>query len=276
MKKSCVNKVILSGGSTRIPKVQCMLQELIGRKELCKSLNPDEAVAYGAAVMAAKLSGNGDKSCQDLMLLDVTPLSLGVQVIGKVFDVVIPRNTPIPTKKSKIYNTTRDNQTCVDVKVYQGERTRSTDNHLLGKFRISEIPRAPKGVAELKRYFEIDTNGILTVTSEILSTGKTEKLLITNENGRLSKEQIQKMVKDAEKYKQEDQEYKKKADALNALEDCVYNMKKKIKNMAHGKSLRKMEKAITDITKWLEHKQTASIVEIQRMQKHLDCSRNVL
>ncbi|KAL7585336.1 hypothetical protein Lser_V15G42839 [Lactuca serriola] len=118
--------------------------------------------------------------------------------------------------------------------------------------------------------FEIDANGILTVTSEIISTGKTEKLRIANENGRLSKEQIQKMVKDAEKYKQEDKEYKKKADALNALDDCIYNMKKKIKNMAHGKSLREMENAITDITKWLEHKQTASIVEIQRMQKHLE------
>ncbi|CAH1446015.1 unnamed protein product [Lactuca virosa] len=205
----------------------------------------------------------------DLLLLDVTPLSFGVGVIGEVFSVVIPRNTPIPTKKSKIYSTIRDYQTCVNVNVYQGERTRSTDNHLLGTFTISGIPPAPKGVAELEHYFEIDTNGILTVTSEILSTGKTEKLTITNVNGRLSKDEIERMIEDADKYKQEDQEFKKKADAFNALEDCIYNMKNKIKNMRKGSGLRKMEDAIADTTKWVEHNQGASVDVVERMMKDL-------
>nr|KAJ0185829.1 hypothetical protein LSAT_V11C900469850 [Lactuca sativa] len=260
MEKSCVNEVILVGGSTRIPKVQSMLQEFFERKELCKSVNPDEAVAYGAAVMAAKLTGKNDKSCQDLMLLDVTPLSLGVGVLGDIFDVVIPRNTPIPTKKSKIYNTSRDNQPCVDVEVYQGERTRSTDNHLLGTFRISGIPPGPKGDAKLEYCFEIDANCILTVTAKILSTGKTEKLTITNANGRLCKEEIEKMMEDAVKYKQEDQEYRKRADAFNALEECIYNMKNKIKNMENCKRLKKMKRGIADTTKWLEQNQAALLM----------------
>nr|KAJ0186327.1 hypothetical protein LSAT_V11C900469890 [Lactuca sativa] len=270
MEKSCVDEVILVGGSTRIPKVQCMLQELFERKELCKSVNPEEAVAYGAAFMAAKLNGNSHKSCRDLLLLDVTPLSLGVGLIGEEFDVVIPRNTPIPTKKSKIYCTTRDDQTCVDVKVYQGERTRSTDNHLLGTFTISGIPPAPKGVAKLKRYFEIDSNGILSVTSEILSTGKTEKLTIINANGRLSKEEIERMIEDADKYRKEDQEFKKKADALNELEDYLYNMKNKTKYIKNGAMMKKIELVIADTTKWLEQNQAVSVDELQCKKEHLE------
>ncbi|KAL7585121.1 hypothetical protein Lser_V15G42849 [Lactuca serriola] len=247
-----------------------MLQEFFERKELCKSLNPDEAVAYGAAVMASKLSGNNHKSCRDLLLLDVTPLSLGVDVLGDIFDVVIPRNTPMPTKKSKTFCTSEDNQLLTTIKVYQGGRTRSTDNHLLGTFMISEIPPAPKGVISFMDTFEIDANGILTVTSEIISTGKTEKLTITNENGRLSKEEIEKMIEDADKYKQEDQEYKKKADAFNALEDCIYNMKNKIKSMKKSRKLRKMEDAIADTAKWIKHNQAASVDEVHRMKEDLE------
>nr|KAJ0184732.1 hypothetical protein LSAT_V11C900469840 [Lactuca sativa] len=257
MKKSCVHEVILVGGSSRIPKIQSMLQQLFDMKVLSKSTNPDEAVAYGAAIMADKLSSNSNKSFKDLLLLDVNPLSLGVEIKGELFSVVIPRNTPIPTKKSKTYVTCNDNQSAACTKVYQGERAKSTDNHFLGKFTISGIPPAPKEAIEITECFEIDANGILTVTSQILSTGKTEKLTVVNENGRLSKEEIEKMIEDADKYKQEDQEYKKKADAFNALEDCIYNMKK-------------MEHVIADATKWIEDNQNATVDEIERMKEHLE------
>ncbi|KAM0053837.1 putative Heat shock protein 70 family [Helianthus debilis subsp. tardiflorus] len=275
MKKSCVEQVILVGGSTRIPKVQHMLQEFLDGKELCKSVNPDEAVAYGAAVMAAKISGSTVKSVQDVLLHDVTPLSLGIDVLGDVLSVVIPRNTPIPTSNANKYHTSYDNQSVIAIEVYQGERSRSTDNHLLGKFSIYEIPPAPKGVSSIMVRFEIDGDGILTVTASIESSGKMEKLVISNENGRLSKEEIDKMVNDAEKYKLEDQEFKKKAEAYNALDDCLYKMKNKIKDhrvktSVHPEILKLMQKAIDDKTEWLEENQAASLAELYNMQVDLE------
>nr|XP_043637601.1 heat shock cognate 70 kDa protein-like [Erigeron canadensis] len=274
MEKSSVDEIILVGGSTRIPKIQLMLREFFDGKELCKSLNPDEAVAYGAAVMAEKLSDIGGRSFRDLSLIDVTPLSLGIDVIGDLFSVVIPRNTPIPTKKDKNYYTTADNQTSMRIKVYQGERSQSTKNHLLGEFTIYGIPLAPKGVPIIKVYFDIDVNGILTVTAKIVSTGKSEKLRITQENGRLSKEEIKKMVKDAERYKNEDQAYKKKVDAYVALEDCLYKMRNKIRKFdfktVSPETLKKIENSIADTTKWLEDNQGAPLEELQRMKASLE------
>ncbi|GJX02608.1 putative heat shock protein 70 family protein [Tanacetum coccineum] len=275
MKRSCIDQVILVGGSSRIPKVQCMLKEYFDGKELCKSVNPDEAVAYGAAIMAENLSGNSNKSVHDLLLLDITPLSLGVETLGDIFTVVIPRNTQIPTCKSIKITTTEDNQSGMDIMVYQGERSRCTDNNLLGSFKISGIPLARKGVSTALLSFEIDANNILTVTAGIVSTGKMEKLTITNTNGRLSKENIEKMVKDAQKYKHEDEEYKKKADAQNALEDCLYKMKNKINEFSFlrivNRSIwKEAGKAIADTTKWLEENQAATFAEIQLKKEHLD------
>ncbi|KAI3732596.1 hypothetical protein L1987_63802 [Smallanthus sonchifolius] len=275
MKKSCVDQVILVGGSTRIPKVQHMLQEYFDDRQLCKSVNPDEAVAYGAALLAAKVSGSGDKSVQDVLLRDVTPLSLGVDIIGDILSVVIPRNTSIPTSNAKCFVTTEDNQYSIRIDVYQGERSRSTDNHLLGNFSISGLPLAPKGVSSIMVGFEIDVNGILTVTAAITSTGKMEKLVISNENGRLSKEEIEKMVNDAEKYKLEDQEFKKKADAYNALEDCLYKVKNKIKDYniktrVHPEILEETEKAIAKTTKWLKDNRAAPFTELHLMKVHLE------
>ncbi|MFS7922635.1 putative Heat shock protein 70 family [Helianthus anomalus] len=276
IEKSDVDKIILVGGSTRIPKVQCLLRELFDTKELCKSVNPDEAVAYGAAIMAANLSGDhSHESVKNLLLSDVTPLSLGVETIGQVMNVVIPRNTPVPTKETQVYFTTEDDQTFINIKVYQGERARSIDNHLLGKFGISGIARAPKGVSKVKECFELDADGILTVTAEILSTGMTKKMVISNANGRLSKEQIEKMVKDGERYKLEDQEYKKKVDAFNELEELIYIKRNKIKDDGIKKKLHlfiveKIEDALDDTTRWLEGNQGADVDELQRVKATLE------
>ncbi|KAJ0691516.1 putative Heat shock protein 70 family [Helianthus annuus] len=275
MEKACVEQVILVGGSTRIPKVQHMLQEYFDGRELGKSVNPDEAVAYGAAVLAAKLSGNGDKSVQDVVLHDVTPLSLGIYEKGDIFSVVIPRNTPIPTSKSQICVTVSDNQSTASIMVYQGERSKATDNHLLGKIKISGIPPAPKGMSTIIVYFEINTNGILTVTAALQSTGKMKKLVISNANGRLSKKEVEKMINDAKKYKLEDQEFKKKAEARNALDDCVYDMKNKIeehdvKKSVHHEILQVMKKTVDETTKWLVDNQAASFAELHHKKVHLE------
>lgn len=265
--KLAVDDVILVGGSTRIPKVQCMLQEFFNGKKPYKKINPDEAVAYGAAVLAAKLCGDTTKMRKELVLVNITPLSLRTGIVGDIMSILIPRNTPIPTKKKKNFVTVADNKSSMDTTVYQGERTRLKDNYLLGKFTISGIPRAPRGVSKVEDYFEIDVNGILTVTSKVISTGETEKLTVTNHSGRLLKQEMEKMVKDAEKFKLEDEEYKRKVDAYNGLEDCLYGLKNNIKeNNTPPKVFKNMKYAIEDATKWLSNNKIEVVDEIGEIE----------